>query len=31
MMQQALDNHFEIEWKNFRRTTKVKMNAFIWT
>ena len=24
MMKQALDNHFEIEWENFRRSTKVK-------
>ncbi|MFC1468261.1 type III restriction-modification system endonuclease [Rhodococcus qingshengii] len=24
MMQQALENHFEAEWENFRRTTKVK-------
>ncbi|MCT2033592.1 type III restriction-modification system endonuclease [Dietzia cinnamea] len=24
MMQQALDNHFEVEWENFRRATKVK-------
>lgn len=24
MMRQALDNHFEAEWENFRRSTKVK-------
>ncbi|WP_151528700.1 MULTISPECIES: type III restriction-modification system endonuclease [Corynebacterium] len=24
MMKQALDNHFEAEWENFRRSTKVK-------
>lgn len=24
MMKQALDNHFEVEWENFRRSTKVK-------
>ncbi|WQD12868.1 MAG: hypothetical protein U1U88_000999 [Lawsonella clevelandensis] len=24
MMKQALDNHFETEWENFRRSTKVK-------
>lgn len=24
MMQQALENHFEVEWENFRRATKVK-------
>lgn len=24
MMQQALENHFETEWENFRRATKVK-------
>lgn len=24
MMQQALENHFEVEWDNFRRATKVK-------
>lgn len=24
MMQQALENHFEAEWENFRRTTRVK-------
>ena len=24
MMQQALENHFEAEWENFRRATKVK-------
>lgn len=24
MMKQALDNHFESEWENFRRSTKVK-------
>lgn len=24
MMQQALENHFEVEWENFRRATRVK-------
>ena len=24
MMQQAIENHFEVEWENFRRATKVK-------
>ncbi|WLQ05065.1 type III restriction-modification system endonuclease [Arthrobacter oryzae] len=24
MMQQALENHFDVEWENFRRATKVK-------